>query len=84
MQQLILNIEENRYALLLQFLNTLDYVKVVQTSSSNPPVGSVQNPTSSDSQLVHLRSVLEQQSKPLFQGIADPLVWQNQQRDKWS
>lgn len=29
MQQLVLNIEESRYALLLQFLNTLDYVKVV-------------------------------------------------------
>ncbi|MDX2277946.1 MAG: hypothetical protein NW218_00095 [Saprospiraceae bacterium] len=84
MQQLILNIEENRYALLLQFLNTLDYVKVVQTSSSNPSVLTSQNPSTSDSQLVQLRSVLEQQSKPLFQGITDPLNWQNQQRDEWS
>ncbi len=84
MQQLILNIEENRYALLLQFLNTLDYVKVVQTSSGNPPVHLAQNPSTSDSQLVQLRSVLEKQSKPLFQGITDPLVWQNQQRDEWS
>lgn len=84
MQQLILNIEENRYALLLQFLNTLDYVEVIQTTSSNPSIGSAQNPSSSDSQLVQLQSVLEQQSNPLFQGITDPLVWQNQQRDEWS
>ena len=84
MQQLVLNIEESRYALLLQFLNTLDYVKVVQTSSNNPSAPSSQKPSPSGSQLAHLREVLQKQAKPLFQGIADPLVWQKQQRDEWS
>jgi hypothetical protein len=84
MQQLVLNIEESRYALLLQFLNTLDYVKVVQTSSNNPSTLSSQKPSLSDSQLAHLREVLQKQSKPLFQGITDPLAWQKEQRDEWS
>ena len=84
MQQLVLNIEESRYALLLQFLNTLDYVKVVQTSSDNPSLPSSQKPSLSGSQLAHLREVLQKQAKPLFQGITDPLVWQKQQRDEWS
>jgi hypothetical protein len=84
MQQLVLNIEESRYALLLQFLNTLDYVKVVQTSSNNPSALAAQKPSSSDSQLAHLREVLQKQPKPLFQGITDPLAWQKQQRDEWS
>jgi len=83
MQQLVLNIEESRYALLLQFLNTLDYVKVVQTSSNNPSALSSQKPSPSDSQLAHLREVLQKQAKPLFQDITDPLAWQKQQRDEW-
>jgi hypothetical protein len=80
MQQLVLNIEESRYALLLQFLNTLDYVKVVQTSSNNPSALSPQKSSPSDSQLAHLREVLQKQAKPLFQGITDPLAWQKQQK----
>lgn len=32
MQQVIINVEESKYALLLQLLRTLDYVKVVQGS----------------------------------------------------
>jgi len=32
MQQVIIDVEESKYALLLQFLRTLDYVKVVQPS----------------------------------------------------
>lgn len=84
MQQLVLNIEESRYALLLQFLSTLDYVKVVQTSSNNPSTLSAPKFSPSDSQLAHLQEVLQKQSKPLFQGVKDPLVWQKQQRDEWS
>ncbi|MCC7245392.1 MAG: hypothetical protein IT269_06920 [Saprospiraceae bacterium] len=34
MQQVILNVEESKYALFLQFLKTLDYVKVVQGHST--------------------------------------------------
>ncbi len=30
MQQVILNVEESKYALLLQLLQSLDYVKIVQ------------------------------------------------------
>jgi len=40
MQQLVLDIEESRYSLLLQFLRTLDYVKVVPetiTSAAKQP-----------------------------------------------
>ena len=84
MQQLVLNIEESRYTLLLQFLTTLDYVKVVHTSYNNPSALLAQKPSSSDSQLAHLREVLQKQTKPLFQGITDPLVWQKQQRDEWA
>lgn len=32
MQQVIINVEESKYALLLQLLRTLNYVKVVQGS----------------------------------------------------
>jgi len=84
MQQLVLNIEESRYALLLQFLNTLDYVKVVQTSSNNPPTLTARKTSNSGNQLAQLREVLQKQARPLFQGITDPLVWQKQQRDEWS
>lgn len=34
MQQVILNVEEGKYALLLQLLQGLDYVKIVQTSAA--------------------------------------------------
>jgi hypothetical protein len=34
MQQIILNIEESRYALFLQFMKTLDYVRVVSDTSN--------------------------------------------------
>lgn len=30
MQQIVLEIEEKRFALLIQFLKTLDYVKIIQ------------------------------------------------------
>lgn len=84
MQQLVLNIEESRYALLLQFLNTLDYVKVVQTSSNNSLILTARKTSNSGNQLAQLQEVLQKQARPLFQGITDPLVWQKQQRDEWS
>ena len=34
MKQVVLNIEENRYVLFLQFLKTLQYVQVVQTDKT--------------------------------------------------
>jgi uncharacterized protein (DUF433 family) len=37
-----------------------------------------------DSQLAQMQHILQQQSKPLFQNIADPVAWQKQQRDEWS
>ena len=88
MQQLVLNIEESRYAVLLQFLKTLDYVKIVQDTPNNKaalagkPVGLPSNRPGS--QLTLLQQVLQKQSKPLFQNIADPAAWQKQQRDEWS
>jgi hypothetical protein len=84
MQQLVLNIEESRYTLLLQFLKTLDYVKVMQTPTDNPPKISSKYASQPGNQLAHLQEVLQKQAKPLFQGITDPLVWQKQQRDEWS
>lgn len=34
MKQVILNVEEGKYTLLLQLLQSLDYVKIVQASAS--------------------------------------------------
>jgi hypothetical protein len=84
MQQLILDIDESRYSLLLQFLKTLDYVKVVQ-----PPSNSISSPSEkkvlpTDDQLALLQQVLQKQTKSLFKNIADPVAWQKQQRDEWS
>lgn len=84
MQQLILNIEESRYEVLLQFLNTLEYVKVVRVS---PPYAQTSEAASNylpANQLMQLQKALQQQSKPLFQQISDPVDWQKQQRDEWS
>ena len=39
MQQVILNVEEGKYALLLQLLQGLEYVKIVQTSTAVPKNG---------------------------------------------
>ena len=88
MQQLVLNIEESRYAVLLQFLKTLDYVKIVQVTSNNKTAltgkPAESSSTQPGSQLALLQQVLQQQSKPLFQNISDPAAWQKQQRDEWS
>ena len=84
MQQLVLDIEESRYTLLLQFLRTLDYVRVVKTSPDAPipSTDNAHNPLLN--QLSLLQQILEKQSKPLFQKITDPISWQKQQRDEWS
>jgi len=88
MQQLVLNIEENRYAVLLQFLKTLDYVKIVQTNQSSLPLrhkqaSDVSSPVPNN-QLDLLKQVLQRQPFPLFQSISDPVIWQKEQRDEWS
>lgn len=88
MQQLILNIEENRYAVLLQFLKTLDYVKIVQANQSSLPLrhkqaSNVSSPVPSN-QLALLKQVLQSQSIPLFQNISDPVAWEKEKRNEWS
>ena len=84
MQQLILDIDESRYSLLLQFLKTLDYVKVVQPPSSSISSPSEKKVLPSDDQLALLQQVLQKQTKSHFRNIADPVAWQKQQRDEWS
>lgn len=86
MQQLILNIEEPHYAALLQYLKSLDYVRIVRASHDS---GTVQQGKSLENvaeinQLALLKQVLKRQSKPLFQKIDDPVDWQKKQRDEWS
>ncbi len=78
MQQLILNIEEGRYELLLRFLMTLDYVKVEKAIPAQSTQKQLQ------CQLMLLENVLKQQTRPCFQEITDPVAWQKQQRDEWS
>ncbi len=83
MQQLILNIEESRYQVLLKFLSTLDYVRIVKPAQKAPIAPpNEQNPAAN--QLALLKQVLQKQTKPLFQQITDPAAWQKQQRDEWS
>lgn len=83
MQQLILNIEESRYQVLLKFLSTLEYVRIVKPAT--PDASTLeQAPLPATNQLALMKQVLQEQTKPLFQQIADPADWQKQQRDKWS
>lgn len=82
MQQLILNIEESRYEVLLQFLNTLEYVKVVRVSPPHAQTSEAVSNYLPANQLMQLQKALQQQSKPLFQQISDPVDWQKQQRDE--
>lgn len=84
MQKLVLDIEESQYTLLLQFLRTLDYVKIVQAAPSQATNTSQKSASNPASQLELLQQALQQQSKPPFQNILDPLTWQKQQRDEWS
>lgn len=83
MQQLILNIEESRYQVLLKFLSTLDYVRIVKPAQK-APVSAPEAQDPAANQLALLKQVLEAQTKPLFQHITDPAAWQKQQRDEWS
>lgn len=75
MRDITLQVRDSEYALFLQFLRSLEYVKIKAISTESTPP---------DSQLAQLRRVLQQQPKPLFQNIADPLAWQKQQRDEWT
>ena len=85
MQQLILNIEESRYQVLRKFLNTLDYVRIMEPSPQAPNTAvNEQGVSPAANQLMRLKQLLQQQSKPLFQQIADPAAWQKKQRDEWS
>ncbi len=83
MQQLILDIEESRYQVLLKFLSTLDYVRIVKQEKSLLASRS-KNQADAPTQLALMKQVLQQQTRPLFQQIADPAAWQKQQRDEWS
>lgn len=83
MQKLILNIEESRYGLILQFLKTLDYVKIEEEVPS-PNLVREEETVGSNSQLFLLQETLKKQTSPLFQDIIDPVEWQNQQRNEWS
>ncbi|MCF8248009.1 MAG: hypothetical protein K9J37_22825 [Saprospiraceae bacterium] len=82
MQQLILNIEDSRYQVLLKFLSTLDYVRIVKPAQKAPTASP--NEQAPVNQLALLKQVLQKQTKPLFQQITDPAAWQKQQRDEWS
>jgi len=86
MQQLVLNIEEPHYAALLQYLKSLDYVRIVRAShvSGAIPQGKPLEITIKPNQLVLLKQILQRQSRPLFQKINDPVDWQKKQRDEWS
>lgn len=75
MRDITLQVRESEYLLFLQFLRTLQYVKVKEVEPAN---------TEPSSQLHRLQQLLQQQTKPLFQNIADPIVWQKQQRDEWA
>jgi hypothetical protein len=67
--------------MLLQFLISLNYVKIVQSTPSLAANTSQKSGSNTASQLELLQQALEQQSKPPFQNIIDPLTWQKQQRD---
>ncbi|GEM_PF-1733484 len=87
MKQLVINVEESRYALLLQFLRTLGYVKIVPASQPTKALPKDTQPDTSfppSNQLALLRHTLQQQSTPLFQKIEDAADWQKQKRDEWS
>ncbi|MFM9948702.1 MAG: hypothetical protein ACKV1O_12255 [Saprospiraceae bacterium] len=78
MQKLILNIEDSRYQLLLQFLKTLDYVQIVHSSDS--PHVTNKNGISDDAQPIPTASPiywLEQLAHSgSFESIDNPVEWQ--------
>ncbi|MBK7935614.1 MAG: hypothetical protein IPJ82_00320 [Lewinellaceae bacterium] len=70
MQQVILNVEESKYAQLLQLLKTLDYVKVVQTPAA--PVKNGRQPKYDFSDLANQ-----------LQWQGDAVAEQRKLRDEW-
>lgn len=88
MQQIIIHIDEKRYGLLLQFLMTLDYVKIVQSASASEAGAEEKESPPKEvrisNQLELLNQRLQGQTRPLFHTISDPIAWQNQVRDEWS
>ncbi len=70
MQQVILNVEESKYAALLQVLQSLDYVKIVQAPAA--PVKNGRKPTYDFSDLA---------GKLEWQG--DVVAEQRKLRDEW-
>jgi hypothetical protein len=70
MQQVILNVEESKYALLLQLLQSLDYVKIVQAPAA--PVKNGRKPKYDFSDLA---------GKLQWQG--DAVTEQRRMRDEW-
>ena len=75
MRDITLQVRESEYLLFLQFLRTLQYVKVKETDPMNAKPAN---------QLEHLLHWLQGQERPLFRHIADPAEWQKQQRDEWT
>jgi len=77
---LVLTIDEERYALLLQLLKTLDYVKITAADVNLPEM--LGQPGLS--QLALLQQKLDSQTSTLFSNIGDPVAWQKLQQDEWS
>jgi hypothetical protein len=77
---LVLTIDEERYALLLQFLKTLDYVKI--TAANAEQRENLWQPGLS--QLELLQQKIDSQTSILFSNIRNPVAWQKLQRDDWS
>ena len=75
---------DNRYMLLLQFLKTLDYVKIVQVNAVQPGSSATKVDINIENQLEKLQRALQQQTRQPYQDIEDPASWQKQQRNEWS
>jgi hypothetical protein len=60
-------------------------VRIVKPATASPDASTLeQAPSPATNQLALMKQVLQEQTKPLFQQIADPATWQKQQRDEWS
>ena len=70
MQQIVIKVEEGKYALLLQLLRSLDYVKVV--SKSDKEIANTQKPRYDFSDLA---------GRLKWRG--DPVTEQRKMRDEW-
>jgi hypothetical protein len=76
MKNIVLEVGDNEYPLLLQFLRTLQYVRINESVSVISP--------QENNQLMQLKRILQKQTSPLFKDISDPLAWQNAQRNEWA